>query len=340
MNQNKSISLSNSNNLEVRDFNYQQLNPQVRHQIQELTIDIKNRLRRCAQDVYIIGHNLCQIKQQLKHGQFRAWLEVEFDWSVSAANKFMQVSKQFHLEDLEDVDISPSALYVLAAPSTPQAIRNEALDKAQQGQTISFSFAKQLIKSNQEKPLENDPPNSVITQESHDITTRLPNQWSLLESIKNKESQLNLSIQVYSSSLFDDYLEQEWQRMLRAEQYLSLVVCQIDLESSNSPETLMFQMLEQLSYGLASSLKRGGDFVGQYGDNQCVAVLPNTDSEGLISVVDRLMGWLIPWKKNLHQFDELNTFKIYTGTISLIPRPGVTPHNLINRALLHKELIN
>ena len=143
-----------SNNPDITTFNYQRLNPQLRDRIQELTVDIKNRLRRCAQDIYIIGYNLCQIKQQLKHGEFRIWLKSEFDWSVSAANKFMHVSQRFCLDDLEEVEISPSALYVLAAPSTPQEVRNQALIKAKQGQTITFSFAKQLLKDNQNKPPE------------------------------------------------------------------------------------------------------------------------------------------------------------------------------------------
>ncbi len=340
MNQNKDISCFNYNNPDARDFNYQQLNPQVRHQIEELTIDIKNRLRRCAQDIYIIGNHLCQIKKQLQHGQFRAWLEAEFDWSISAANKFMQVSKQFQLDDLETIDIAPSALYILAAPSTPLEVRNQALEKARQGQVITFSFAKKLLKTNQAKQLENDPPNSVITQECHENLSQLPNQWSLVESSKNKESQRHLSIHIYNSSHFNDYLEQEWQRMLRAEQYLSLIVCQIDLQGRNQQEILMFQVLEQLSSGLVASLKRGGDFVGQYDDNQCIAVLPNTDSEGVQGVMDRFMKWLTLWKNNLNQLDEFNTLKIYRGTISTIPRPGITPQNLINRALLNKQLIN
>ncbi|MDJ0599952.1 MAG: diguanylate cyclase [Crocosphaera sp.] len=345
MNKNEVFLTSNKNS---SNFNYQQLNPEVRDEIQELTVDIKNRLRHCAQDIYVIGNNLCQIKQQLKHGQFRTWLKAEFDWSVSAANKFMHVSQRFKLDELEKVEISPSALYILAAPSTPKEVRNQALEKAKQGQTISFSFAKQLIKSNQEQPLEqeinNEPENDVITQESHPEN---PNQLSLAHSnlfelMKTEETQANLSVQsvqIYNYSHFNNYLEQEWQRMFRAEQYLSLLLCQIDLQDSHQKETRMSQVLQQLSYGLAFSLKRVGDFVGQYNNHQCIAVLPNTHPEGVQCVIDRFMKWFTPWQKNLNQSDEFNNLKIYIGTASIIPKQGFTPHSLIKTALLNQQLM-
>ncbi|EAZ91258.1 DUF3102 domain-containing protein [Crocosphaera chwakensis] len=303
MTQNQVFSISN--NSDIKDFNYQQLNPQVRHEIQELTLDIRNRLRRCAQDIYIIGDHLCKIKQQLKHGQFRTWLKAEFDWSVSAANKFMQVSQQFQLNDLETVEISPSALYILAAPSTPEEVRTQALEKAKQGKTITFSFAKQLLKKNKDEQLEpninNQPKNNLITQEyqynQKTYNQLLSDQSNVLNLVNKKTSELNLSVQIDSPSKFNDYLEEAWQKMLGAEQYLSLVLCQINSEDSNQSKTVMFQVFQQLSYGLADSLKRGGDFVGQYDDNKCIAVLLNTDPEGAQCVVDRFMKWFSAWQK-------------------------------------------
>ncbi|ACB52027.1 hypothetical protein cce_2679 [Crocosphaera subtropica ATCC 51142] len=336
-----------ANNSDLKNFNYQELNPQMRHEVQELTLDIKNRLRRCAQDIYIIGDNLCKIKEQLQHGQFRTWLKAEFDWSVSAANKFMQVSQQFQLNDLETVEISPSALYILAAPSTPQEVRTQALDTAKQGQTITFSFAKQLLKQNKEKQsdpnINNQPRNNLITQEyQYDpkINNQLfPDQSNVLDLVNTKTSELNLSVQIYSSSEFNNYLEEAWQKMFGAEEYLSLLVCQINSEDSKQSETLMFQVFQQLSYGLAFSLKRAGDFVGQYDENQCIAVLSNTDPEGVQCVVDRFMKWFSAWQKTLYKSDRFKTLNIHIGTASMIPKQGFTPHSLIETALKNKELM-
>ena len=54
------------------DFDYQQSNSQTREQIQALTTDIRNRLRRCALDIYQIGHDLCLIKQQFAQNSRRS----------------------------------------------------------------------------------------------------------------------------------------------------------------------------------------------------------------------------------------------------------------------------
>ena len=339
----KSKVTSISNRSEIKSFNYQQLNPKVRDEIQELTVDIKSRLRRCAQDIYVIGRNLCQIKQQLKHGEFRIWLKSEFDWSVSAANKFMHVSQRFHLDDLEEVEISPSALYMLAAPSTPQEVRTQALTKAKQGQTITFSFAKQLLKKNYNKQsqekFKEEQKDDVIIEEYHQTTVNqlLIDRSSFLDFIKVDEKQLNLSVAIYDSFDFNDYLQQEWQRMFRAEQYFSLVICQIDIQDSSCLNPLMPQLIQQVSYGLAYSLKRTGDFVGKYNKNQCIAVLPNTNPEGTQFVLDRFLDWLTPWQKKLNQYDSLKTLKISLGTSSVIPKRGMTVHSLIKTALPNKH---
>ncbi len=331
---------------DIQSFNYQQLNPKVRDQIQELTIDIKNRLRRCAQDIYVIGYNLCQIKQKLKHGEFRIWLKTEFDWSVSAANKFMHVSQRFHLDDLEEVEISPSALYMLAAPSTPQEVRTQALNKAKEGQTITFSFAKQLLKQNQneqsEEKVNNEPKNCVTVEVFPQQTSNqlLCERSTLLDFVEVGESQLNLSVPIYKSCDFNDSLEQEWQRMLRAEQYLSLVICAIDIENSTHLQSLMSELIQQVSAGLAYSLKRTGDFVGEYNKNQFIAVLPNTNLEGSQSVVDRFVEWFTPWQKKLNQYDSFKTLKISLGIASMVPKSGVSVHSLIETALLNKQLMD
>ncbi|MEL4894535.1 diguanylate cyclase domain-containing protein [Crocosphaera sp. Alani8] len=328
-----------SNNPDITTFNYQRLNPQLRDRIQELTVDIKNRLRRCAQDIYIIGYNLCQIKQQLKHGEFRIWLKTEFDWSVSAANKFMHVSQRFCLDDLEEVEISPSALYVLAAPSTPQEVRNQALIKAKQGQTITFSFAKQLLKDNQNKPPELTNDDEINHNTATTANLSLFYQSDFLDFISVKKDKICPSGEIYDPFDFNDYLEQEWRRMLRAEQYLSLVICKIDTQNSSYEELLVYQLIQQVGYGLADSLKRTGDFIGQYDDDQCVAVLPNTHIQGVQCVIERFMKWFTAWKKNFNQFDEFNTIRICIGTASIIPKQELTPQSLIQKALLNRQII-
>lgn len=42
-------------------------------------------------------------------------------------------------------DIQPSVLYLLSAPSTPEPARQEAIEKAESGKTVTFTDAKELV---------------------------------------------------------------------------------------------------------------------------------------------------------------------------------------------------
>ncbi len=42
-------------------------------------------------------------------------------------------------------EFAPSALYLLAAPSTPKAVRQEAIERAQAGEPITYSTAREMV---------------------------------------------------------------------------------------------------------------------------------------------------------------------------------------------------
>ena len=67
------------------------------------------------------------MKARLGHGKFGEWLQAEFEWSLSAATKFMQVGERFKNVNFTNLSVAPSALYLLAAPSTPEEAREEAI---------------------------------------------------------------------------------------------------------------------------------------------------------------------------------------------------------------------
>ena len=86
------------------------------------------------------------MKQKLGHGYFGDWLKAEFDWGEWTARKFMQVARRFKSVKFTDLDIAASALYILAADSTPEAARLEALNRASLGEQISHSKAQAITK--------------------------------------------------------------------------------------------------------------------------------------------------------------------------------------------------
>lgn len=150
------------------EFSYDMLDDATRIVVQQRTTEIKTLLRRTAQDIIDIGLKLSEVKQELGHGHFLAWLRTEFDWSESAARKFMQVSRQFKTVKFTDLNIAPSALYLLSADSTPEAAREEALQLASSGEVITRPKAKALV---QQYTQASQPEDDVIDIEAENVST-------------------------------------------------------------------------------------------------------------------------------------------------------------------------
>jgi uncharacterized protein (DUF2267 family) len=127
-------------------FDYQVLPTEQRTIVQQRTGEIRERLQRSAQDIWEIGQRLVDVRSQLKHGQFDTWLKAEFGWSRRTAYNFINVYETFQERaNLAQIDIATSALYLLAAPSTPQEVRDEYLDQARQGKKVTHKDLRQVM---------------------------------------------------------------------------------------------------------------------------------------------------------------------------------------------------
>lgn len=130
-------------------FDYAALDSETRIVVQQRTSEIKALMKRAASDIIEIGQKLIEVKARLGHGNFRPWLKIEFDWSQDTAHNFMNVASKFgNFPNLDGM--APSALYLLAAPSTPEEARAEAVALAEQGEPITYSRARELIEDAQE----------------------------------------------------------------------------------------------------------------------------------------------------------------------------------------------
>ncbi len=111
--------------------------------MQQRTSEIKSLMKRAAQDIIDIGQKLIEVKARLPYGRFGGWLRAEFEWGIHTARNFMRVAEEFG--DKEKISLfAPSALYLLAAPSTPEQARSEALERAEAGETITHAIAQDI----------------------------------------------------------------------------------------------------------------------------------------------------------------------------------------------------
>lgn len=193
-------------------FNYAALDTETRIVVQQRTSEIKTLMRRSAQDIIDIGQKLIEVKGRLGHGHFGGWLESEFSWTPMTAQRFMQVAERFKNNNLLDFNIAPSALYALAAPSTPEPARIEAVSRAQSGEIITHSAAKTII--NGHKP-------AKVAYVENDDTARIAAIRKVIAGQPDAESVIIDDLKEgrrgwYHEAILcycDDTTPEEWQRI-------------------------------------------------------------------------------------------------------------------------------
>jgi hypothetical protein len=159
-------------------FDYNALDTETCAFVQERTRDIKTLIKKTAHDIFSIGGMLTEVKDRLGHGKFYSWLRSEFDWGNTTAWRFMLVFDKFKSSNLEDLKIAPSALYLLASPSTPDYIRDQVIERAENGETISHrDVEKLLLPTDDDKPqvthiTEKEYPQEIVNNLFGKITTQ------------------------------------------------------------------------------------------------------------------------------------------------------------------------
>ena len=102
--------------------------------------------RRAVRDVVEIGRRLTDAKHQLGHGKFLCWIATEFGWSDKTAERFMSVhALAGKFDNLSNLELPLSALYLLAAPSTPDKAIFQVAARAGVGAGLSLMQVKNII---------------------------------------------------------------------------------------------------------------------------------------------------------------------------------------------------
>lgn len=102
-------------------YDYGEIDEQHRETVQEAALAIHKWQRGTLE----LGKTLLAVKEVLPHGQFVEWLKHEFDSGLRVLQQAMNVARL--LKDNPKAHdyalLSADALYLLAAPSTPQTVR-------------------------------------------------------------------------------------------------------------------------------------------------------------------------------------------------------------------------
>jgi hypothetical protein len=127
-------------------FDYGALDAETRIVLQQRAGEIKSIAKRMASDVVEIGHKLADVKQRLANGKFNEWLSAELGWSERTAYNFCAVYSRFGAANFAIENVAVSALYLLAAPSTPAEAVEVARQIADGGEEVTHGVAKEIVR--------------------------------------------------------------------------------------------------------------------------------------------------------------------------------------------------
>lgn len=93
--------------------------------------------------VFEIGKILIAAKARARHGRWLLWLEREFGWTDKTAQRMMSVAAKS--DKLSNLTVPVSALYLLAAESTPAEVIEAIAEHSEQGERLSLAEVKKMI---------------------------------------------------------------------------------------------------------------------------------------------------------------------------------------------------
>ena len=128
-------------------FDYSALDQEMQITLRLRASEIKTLAKRVASDIVEIGGKLAEVKDTLGgNGRFNEWLSSELGWSERTAYNFIGVWQKFGAANFALENVATSALYLLAAPSTPPEVVQSAARIADEGKEVTRGVAKALIK--------------------------------------------------------------------------------------------------------------------------------------------------------------------------------------------------
>ncbi|MTJ08155.1 PAS domain S-box protein [Anabaena sp. UHCC 0204] len=141
--------------------------------------------------------------------------------------------------------------------------------------------------------------------------------------------------QIANRRCFDSRLEQEWQRLYREQQPLSLLLFDVDYFKLYN-DTYGHQMGDECLIKIAESAQqvmyRATDLVARYGGEEFVVILPNTDVESAIAVAERIHAAIQDLAIPHRASEARDTVTISLGMTSIIPTSESSPATLIEQA--------
>ena len=106
---------------------------------------IRALIRRTVEDIIETGRDLATVKDSMGFGEFTKWLDREFSMTDRTARNYMRAAAWAEGKTEIISALSPTTLYLLAAPSTPKEIQAEVVSDLRAGKPVEVQRIKHRI---------------------------------------------------------------------------------------------------------------------------------------------------------------------------------------------------
>ncbi len=141
--------------------------------------------------------------------------------------------------------------------------------------------------------------------------------------------------QLANRRVFNRQLANEWQRGMRSQTPISIILCDVDLfklynDHYGHPQG--DQCLKQVGRSIQESMRRSSDCAARYGGEEFVVLLPNTDGEGAFQMAEHIRNRVI--SKGLdHQNSTVHEYvTLSLGIASIVPQEQYNTTTLLQEA--------
>ncbi len=201
------MALASDNGAEVAlTYDYSQIADEHRATVRGAATDIKRRTVRAQADLILAGQRLTEVKDLLPHGQFEKWIGAEFNMSLRMAQNLMSVAEVYAGKSEIIAFLQPTVLYMLAAPSVPEAARVEVIEQAQAtGKPPSVAEVKATIATH--RPPKPSPPAPALrpltVDETEAVIWRVMRRWGENEAGQRTWLAMHFQPSDYAEALAD-----------------------------------------------------------------------------------------------------------------------------------------
>ncbi len=166
-----------------------------------------------------------------------------------------------------------------------------------------------------------------------------------LEESKAKLAEANRTLQKLSSldgltgianrRNFDETLNKEWNRAMRSEKSIGLLMLDIDffkLYNDHHGHQGGDDCLKKVAKGLDSAIHRETDFLARYGGEEFSGILPDTDLNGSVKVAEEMRLAIKDLRIEHAKSTVSDLVSVSIGVSAIIPQQGTDPKILIGAA--------